>query len=65
MIVPGTSDPANAGAAPGSTIYYVLRSVAPITGRDLRSAPPVARPEQPAGRQLHAEQRRRAAASAR
>jgi preprotein translocase subunit SecD len=38
MIVPGTSDPANAGAAPGSTIYYVLRRVAPITGRDLRSA---------------------------
>jgi preprotein translocase subunit SecD len=38
MIVPGTSDPANAGAAPGSTIYYVLRKVAPITGRDLRSA---------------------------
>jgi preprotein translocase subunit SecD len=38
MVVPGTSDPANAGAAPGSTIYYVLRRVAPITGRDLRSA---------------------------
>ncbi len=38
MIVPGTSDPANAGAAPGSTIYYALRRVAPITGRDLRSA---------------------------
>ena len=37
-IVPGTSDPANAGAAPGSTIYYVLRRIAPITGRDLRSA---------------------------
>ena len=41
MIVPGTSDPANAGgAAPGSTIYYALRRVAPITGRDLRSARP-------------------------
>jgi preprotein translocase subunit SecD len=39
-IVPGTSDPANAGAAPGSTIFYVLRKVAPITGRDLRSARP-------------------------
>jgi preprotein translocase subunit SecD len=39
--VPGTSDPANAGAAaPGSTIYYVLRKVAPISGRDLRSARP-------------------------
>jgi len=38
MVVPGTSDPANAGSAPGSTIYYVLRKVAPITGRDLRSA---------------------------
>jgi preprotein translocase subunit SecD len=38
MIVPGTSDPANAGMAPGSTIYYALRRVAPITGRDLRSA---------------------------
>jgi len=37
-IVPGTSDPANAGGAPGSTIYYVLRRIAPITGRDLRSA---------------------------
>ena len=41
MIVPGTSDPANAGAAaPGSTIYYVVRRVAPITGRDLRTARP-------------------------
>ena len=40
MLVPGTSDPANAGAAPGSTIYYVLRRVAPITGRDLRTARP-------------------------
>jgi preprotein translocase subunit SecD len=40
MIVPGTSDPANAGAAPGSTIYYVLRRIAPITGRDLRTARP-------------------------
>jgi preprotein translocase subunit SecD len=39
MVVPGTSDPA-AGGAPGSAVYYVLRRVAPITGRDLRSARP-------------------------
>ena len=38
MVVPGTSDPASAGGVPGSTVYYVLRRVAPITGRDLRSA---------------------------
>ena len=40
LVVPGSSDPANAGAAPGSTIFYVLRRVAPITGRDLRTARP-------------------------
>jgi len=39
MVVPGTSDPA-AGGAPGSAVYYVLRRIAPITGRDLRSARP-------------------------
>jgi preprotein translocase subunit SecD len=39
MIVPGTSDPANSGVA-GATVYYVVRRVAPITGRDLRSARP-------------------------
>jgi preprotein translocase subunit SecD len=38
MVVPGMSDPASSGAAPGSTVYYVLRKIAPITGRDLRSA---------------------------
>ena len=37
-VVPGTSDPASTGGVPGSTVYYVLRRVAPITGRDLRSA---------------------------
>lgn len=40
LVVPGTSDPATAGGVPGSTVYYVLRRVAPITGRDLRSARP-------------------------
>jgi preprotein translocase subunit SecD len=39
-IVPGTSDPANAGGVPGSTVYYVLRHLAPVSGRDLRSARP-------------------------
>ena len=39
MVVPGTADPA-AGGAPGSAVYYVLRRIAPITGRDLRSARP-------------------------
>jgi preprotein translocase subunit SecD len=34
--VPGTSD--GAAGAPGSTVYYVLRKVAAVSGRDLRSA---------------------------
>jgi preprotein translocase subunit SecD len=38
-MVPGTSDPAG-GGAPGSTVYYVLRKIAPVTGRDLRTARP-------------------------
>ncbi len=28
------------GAAPGSTVYYLVRRVAPVTGRDLRNARP-------------------------
>ena len=28
------------GAAPGSTVYYLVRQVAPVTGRDLRNARP-------------------------
>jgi preprotein translocase subunit SecD len=36
-IVPGISGP---GDAPGSTVYYMVRRVAAVTGRDLRSARP-------------------------
>ena len=36
-VVPGISGP---GDAPGSTVYYLVRRVAAVTGRDLRSARP-------------------------
>jgi preprotein translocase subunit SecD len=36
-IVPGVSGP---GDAPGATVYYLVRKVAAVTGRDLRSARP-------------------------
>ena len=54
-IVPG------AGSAAGdtSTVYYLVKKVAAVTGQDLRNARAVGRREQPAGGQLHAEQRRR------
>jgi preprotein translocase subunit SecD len=38
--VPGSSDPAAAGGAPGSTVYYVVKRAAAVTGRDLRNARP-------------------------
>ena len=61
-IVPGVER--RRRATPG-TVYYMVRKAAAVTGRDLRSARPVARREQPAGGELHAELRRRRASSAR
>ena len=61
MIVPGSQDVAGTGGGTPSTVYYVVRRVAPVTGRDLRTARTVARPEQSAGRGVHAEPGRRAA----
>ena len=60
-IMPGASG-GPAMRRPPSTTWCA--ACAAVTGRDLRSARPVARREQPAGRQLHAEHRRRAASSA-
>jgi preprotein translocase subunit SecD len=40
VLVPGSSVPAEAGGAPGSTVYYVVRRAAAVTGRDLRNARP-------------------------
>src|SRR5207249_3550915 len=37
-IVPGNAD--TGGGAPGSTVYYQVRKVAAVTGRDLRTARP-------------------------
>ena len=49
---------------PAGTVYYLVRKVAAVTGRDLRNARAIARREQPAGRQLHAQRPRAAASSA-
>ncbi len=38
IIVPGSQDVAGTGGGTPSTVYYVVRRVAPITGRDLRTA---------------------------
>jgi preprotein translocase subunit SecD len=38
MIVPGSQDVAGTGGGTPSTVYYVVRRVPPITGRDLRNA---------------------------
>jgi preprotein translocase subunit SecD len=38
LIVPGSQDVAGTGGGTPSTVYYVVRRVAPITGRDLRTA---------------------------
>jgi preprotein translocase subunit SecD len=40
VIVPGSEDVAATGGGTPATVYYVLRRVAPITGRDLRNARP-------------------------
>jgi preprotein translocase subunit SecD len=39
-IVPGAEDLASTGGGTPTTVYYVVRRVAPITGRDLRNARP-------------------------
>ncbi|MBI3049507.1 MAG: protein translocase subunit SecD [Acidobacteria bacterium] len=39
-IVPGSEDLASTGGGTPTTVYYVVRRVAPITGRDLRNARP-------------------------
>jgi len=38
IIVPGSQDVAGTGGGTPTTVYYVVRRVAPITGRDLRTA---------------------------
>jgi len=58
-VVPGVSDT----GAPGDraeTVYYMVRKVAVVTGRDLRNAKPSLDETKPAGGQLLAEHRRRA-----
>jgi preprotein translocase subunit SecD len=40
MIVSGSSDIAATGGGTPSTVYYIVRRVAPVTGRDLRNARP-------------------------
>ena len=54
-IIPGSAD-----ATGGGTVYYMVRKAAAVSGRDLTQRAAVGRSEQPAGRQLHAERRRRA-----
>lgn len=39
VLVPGSADLAASGGTP-STVYYIVRRVAPVTGRDLRNARP-------------------------
>jgi len=39
-VVPGSEDLASTGGGTPTTVYYVVRRVAPITGRDLRNARP-------------------------
>ena len=39
-IVPGSEDVAATGGGTPATVYYVVRRVAPVTGRDLRNARP-------------------------
>jgi preprotein translocase subunit SecD len=39
-IVPGSEDVASTGGGTPTTVYYAVRRVAPITGRDLRNARP-------------------------
>lgn len=39
-VVPGSEDVAASGGGTPATVYYVVRRVAPITGRDLRNARP-------------------------
>ena len=50
MIVPGSQDVAATGGGTPGTVYYVVRQVRAVTGRDLRNARADARREQPAGR---------------
>ena len=40
VVVPGSEDIAAAGGGTPGTVYYVVRRVPPITGRDLRTAQP-------------------------
>ena len=40
QLVPGGEDLASSGGGTPTTVYYVVRRVAPITGRDLRTARP-------------------------
>ena len=40
VIVPGSEDVAATGGGTPTTVYYAVRRVAPITGRDLRNARP-------------------------
>jgi preprotein translocase subunit SecD len=40
QIVPGSEDLASTGGGTPTTVYYIVRRVAPITGRDLRNARP-------------------------
>ncbi len=39
-IVPGVSDVSDVSGAAGATVYYLVRNVAGVTGRDLRNARP-------------------------
>jgi preprotein translocase subunit SecD len=40
VVVPGSEDIAAAGGGTPGTVYYVVRRIPPITGRDLRTAQP-------------------------
>ena len=60
-VVPGASGVAGDAA---TTVYYLVRRVAAVTRPRPAERAAVARREQPAGRQLHAEHRRRRASSA-
>jgi preprotein translocase subunit SecD len=40
VVVPGSADMAASGGGTPSTVYYIVRRVAPVTGRDLRNARP-------------------------
>ena len=58
-VVPGAAEAGGTGP-----VYYLVKRIAGITGRDLRNARPVARREQSAGRRLLAEPARARTSSA-